>query len=105
MMENDWFTRLSALIEADGRDKKAISLKAGLGQNFLQQMLKDKKRPNIENFMKIIDVLGHTNAIYVLTGIKIDPRDLEFLNFFVTISEKKREAILELLHGKDDEAA
>lgn len=41
-MHDGWFERLVAVIKADERDMKALSLEAGFGQNYVQQMVKEK---------------------------------------------------------------
>ncbi len=58
MATDDWFTRLKQAIEADGRAHKTISLAAGLGQNYVQQMFAKDQAPKPATLEKILAVLG-----------------------------------------------
>jgi phage repressor protein C with HTH and peptisase S24 domain len=55
---DDWFTRLKEEIAADGRSYKVISLAAGLGQNYVQQMVAKDQPPKIPTLEKLLAVLG-----------------------------------------------
>lgn len=96
-MNEDWLDRLVDLIKADGRGMKPLSRAAGLGENFIQQMIKDRKVPSIEKLMAILDVLGGTSAIYVLTGFKLSSEDLEIIKLFSNSDERRKKALLTLL--------
>jgi phage repressor protein C with HTH and peptisase S24 domain len=55
---DDWFTRLKEEIAADGRSNKVISLAAGLGQNYVQQMVAKDQPPKLPTLEKLLAVLG-----------------------------------------------
>jgi phage repressor protein C with HTH and peptisase S24 domain len=55
---DDWFTRLKEEITADGRSNKVLSLAAGLGQNYVQQMIAKDQPPKIPTLEKLLVVLG-----------------------------------------------
>lgn len=74
-MNRDWFPRLLAVIEKDPRSKRKLSQDAGLGDNFVQQMIKNGKQPGAENLQALLDTLGYTKMIYVLTGIELLDED------------------------------
>lgn len=78
-MRNGWFDRLKQAIERDPRSMTAISLAAGCGQNYVQQMFRDGKEPGADRLARLIDVLGETSGLYVLTGLDLTDADLEFL--------------------------
>lgn len=65
MIEDDWFERLKEAIADDGRAAKTISLAAGLGQNFIQQMLAKNQRPKLSTLDKLLEVLGPEAAARV----------------------------------------
>ncbi len=77
-MVNGWYERFVGAIKADGRDLKAISLAARCGENYVQQMIKDGKRPGVDKFMAILTVLGSASALYVLTGLEMTDEDEAF---------------------------
>jgi phage repressor protein C with HTH and peptisase S24 domain len=65
MADDDWFGRLKEAIADDGRAAKTISLAAGLGQNFVQQMLAREQPPKQASLDKLLDVLGPEAAAKV----------------------------------------
>lgn len=78
-MTDGWFERLKIVIENDDRSLSKLSLEAGLGRNFVQQMLRDSKEPGTEKLKKILSTFPEATAIFVLVGIEIDESDLAFL--------------------------
>lgn len=96
-MDDKWFDRFLELIEADGRGMKAISLAAKCGENYVQQMVKNGKRPTVDKFMAILDVLGSASAVYVLTGFKLSQADMTIIDRLSSAGEKRRQAMITLL--------
>lgn len=90
--DEDLFDRLVAVIEASGRDYKDISKAAGLGQNYVQQMIKNRKAPAVTNFMSIMRALGETKAIFVLTGKEVSEEDSKVLELLMQMSPEAKEA-------------
>ncbi|MBY6005401.1 helix-turn-helix transcriptional regulator [Salipiger bermudensis] len=78
-MKEDWFQRLEEVIEADGRSLRKLSEDAKLGPNFVQQLLKYRKDPRASQLSKLLDALGKPAEFYVLTGSRLQPVDIEFL--------------------------
>lgn len=70
MLIDGWFERLKRAIEDDGRPAKEISLAAGLGQNYVQQMLKKEQPPKIETLEKLLTALGPKAEAFVRDAIK-----------------------------------
>lgn len=98
-MSKDWFTRFIEVIERDGRDMKAISLEAGCGQNYVQQMIKNGKRPGVDRLLAILNVLGSASAMYVLTGYEAAPEDQEFLRIVAGLDANLKDDALRLFRS------
>lgn len=93
------FDRLIAVIEASGRDYKDISLAAGLGQNYVQQMIRNRKAPAVTNFMSIMNELGRHNAIYVLMGRKASPEDDRLLELLGSLSQESKDKAVDFFRS------
>lgn len=52
-----WRKRLEAAIEASEMSKREISIAAGLGENYVQQMLRDGKEPSVSCLIAIAAAL------------------------------------------------
>lgn len=89
-MNQDWYGRFVDAIRKDGRDLKTISKAAGCGPNYVQQIIKDNKRPTVDRFMAILHVLGSPSALYVLTGHEPSPDDEDFIRLFSGLDPKLR---------------
>lgn len=74
-MARDWRERLKERVEADERSMRAISMAAGHGPNFIQQLLKDGKEPGFQKLVDLLSVLGPDAAVYVTTGIRLGTED------------------------------
>lgn len=93
-MKDDWFQRFVAAIEADPRDKKAISLAAKCGPNYVQQMITNGKRPGVDRFISILRVLGTAKSYEILTGIELGPDDADFIRAAAALDpESKASAV------------
>lgn len=64
-MQDDWFSRLKTAIADDGRPYREISRAAGLGQNYIQQMLDKDQPPKVATLDKILFALGQDAATKV----------------------------------------
>lgn len=98
-MSDEWFDRLREAIEASDKSMPEISIAAGRGRNYVQQMLKDRKQPGIENLLKILDALGSADAIYVLTGIRLTQETLDFVRMFEQIPDSHIDHALAVLRA------
>lgn len=99
-MTEDWFNRFIEMVEADGRGMINIALTAGLGRNYVQQIIKNGKKPTIERLMAILQVLGESPTIYVLTGVKTTPEDKSISSLLNSLTEEEKKAFLVLLQSK-----
>lgn len=96
-MDDNWFPRLIEAIEADPRSKRAISQAAGLGPNFVQQMIKNGKEPGAANLQALVRVLGTVKMFYIMTGIEVSPEDEDFLRSALAAPPRLRTRIQHLL--------
>lgn len=97
--DSAWFDRLLTLIEASktaGKDYKEISLAAGLGQNYVQQMVKERKQPTVDKFLAIMNVLGKSKVGFVLTGAEISEEDMLLVEAAAGLPPSAKPAALEL---------
>ena len=96
--EAAWFDRLLSLIEESknaGKDYKEISRAAGLGQNYVQQMVKNRKQPTVDKFLAIMNVLGKAKVGYVLTGEEISEEDLMLVEAAAGLPSSAKPAALD----------
>ena len=102
-MDDNWYPRLVAAIEADGRSKREISIAAGFGPNFVQQMIKEGKQPGAAKLQNLLKALGPPQMFYILTGIQVTREDEEFLKVALSASPRvkarMRDLMLEFLAG------
>jgi transcriptional regulator with XRE-family HTH domain len=98
-MKTGWQNRLRERLDADPRSYSDISLAAGLGRNYIQQMLKNGKEPGVEKLSRILEELGTDASIYVLSGHEFDPISLDFLNIFSELPEDVRKNTLDMFRS------
>lgn len=96
-MDDNWYPRLVAAIEADGRSKRQISEAAGFGPNFVQQMIKQGKVPSADKLQGLLRALGTHQMFYVLTGIEVRPEDEAFLRIALAAPQKVRDRMRDLM--------
>lgn len=96
-MTHDWFDRLIGAIRADGRSYKRISEEAGLGVNFVSQMVKSRKHPSGENIRRIIDVMPGASTAEIFLGLEITDQNLEFLTLLESLGPEDQAAIHQML--------
>lgn len=58
MANPQWFELLKEMIEKDGRPQRAISLAAGLGPNYVQQMVQKNQLPKPATIEKLLAILN-----------------------------------------------
>ena len=98
-MSNDWRERLKQAIKDDGRSLRAISAAADkVGENYLQQMLKDEKDPGFSRLSRVLAELGPAATVFVTSGVRLDepatiPRErmLETLMRMEGVTERRAE--------------
>lgn len=102
-MKDDWHARLEQVIREDGRSLRKISEDAKCGPNFVQQLLKNRKDPRASQLNRLLDTLGPGADFYVVTGLRLSPDDLEFLQLVSALDQDSRKNVAALM-GKLSEA-
>lgn len=97
-MENNYFTRLIDEIQSDGRSLRGLSMEAGLGENFISQMIKSGTQPAAHNLLAILNTLGGNSMAYVLLNIRISHEHIQMLQDFESLSPAAQQNFRNLLH-------
>lgn len=90
-----WLDRLRFAMKADGRSARAVSIAAGLGPNYLSELLLSKKEPGIEKFLRICQEL-HVSSSYVLTGTEVSQDAEEMLGILASLPAEEQETLFRL---------
>lgn len=102
-MSGDWRSRIIEAVERsvteDGRSYRDISIRAGVGQNFVGELVRGDKRSNVENVIKVAQELGLSLA-YVFAGVDIKPEDEAFLRILGSMSQEEKNHLLGFLRSK-----
>lgn len=93
-MDDLWFDRLLSVVERDGRDMKALSADAGLGENYVQQMVKYRKMPTVRSLVKLLDALGRADTLYIVTGEQFTPIDRRLLSVAAELDDEGKRALI-----------
>jgi hypothetical protein len=96
-MSDEWFDRLIEAVKADPRSDRAISRDAKLGTNFVQQLLRERKKPRVDSLMALLEALGSASLLYIFKGVKVGPQDEELLALVLRLDPSLREPALRLL--------
>lgn len=97
-MTDAWLSRIGGAIERDGRSKRAISMAAGLGVNFVSDLLKGEKTPGIDSLRRLCVELK-VSLPWVLTGVDMTPDAQEMLAILSQLSPEHQVMILDLARG------
>jgi transcriptional regulator with XRE-family HTH domain len=93
-MDERWFDRLVEAIRRDGRTMQAISKDAGLGENYVQQMVKDRKKPKIDSLVKLLQALGRADTLYIITGTEFTDEDRRLLEVASALDDAGKRALI-----------
>lgn len=93
-MDDRWFDRLLEAVSRDGRDMKAISRAAKLGENYVQQMVKDRKVPKIDSLVKLLQALGRADTLYIITGTEFTAEDRRLLEVASALDDDGKRALI-----------
>lgn len=88
-----WLDRLRDAVKADGRSLRDVSLSAGLGPNYLSELLGKDKEPGINKLERLCRELNVSLA-YVLTGLQVTPEDEEKLALLAELPEEDAATVL-----------
>lgn len=99
-MDDRWFQRLIDAIDADCRSHNQLSEDAGLGRNYIQQMVKYGKQPTGPKLEAILNALGGGKlAVYVMTGLDITDEDLDTLRLLQEADDEIRSNVIAILRA------
>lgn len=93
-MDDRWFDRLIEAVKRDGRDMKAISKAAKLGENYVQQMVKDGKKPKINTLVRLLQALGRADTLYIITGTEFSAADRRLLEVAAQLDDDGKQALI-----------
>lgn len=91
----DWRNRLLTAVDDDGRSDRAISLAAGLGPNFVNELRNSEKEPGVNKVTRLARTLNLSLG-YVFSGMEISAVNEADLKVFLSLSPENRQAILTL---------
>ena len=100
---SEWIERLQLAVEMDGRSLRKLSLKAGLGPNFLSQLFADQKEPGVNKFLAVLNVLGAESALFVVMGLRFDDADEELVRSVLNLPPDLRKKALRLILALQDD--
>ncbi|SDX99225.1 hypothetical protein [Roseicitreum antarcticum] len=98
-MNEAWLDRLLECVERDGRSMRAISIAAGNGPNWLQQVFKNKKDPGFNRLAKTLDILGTSATLYVISGTQMGDEDAELFQILLSVPPRVRAEALDLFRA------
>lgn len=88
-MSEGWQRRLEEAAKRDGRSYRAISKAAGLGANYLSEVLSNGKVPGIDKLQKLCAELN-VSAAFLLTGNDLSREDEEMLGVLGSLTPEQR---------------
>jgi lambda repressor-like predicted transcriptional regulator len=95
-MDDEWFKRLVAEIDAHPDSRRAISLRAGFSDTYLHQMITYEKHPSVSRFIAICDAIGK-DPVEILTGVKSNAETAKAVQMFAAMPPDQRKAFLAML--------
>lgn len=94
-MDGEWLARLKKAIEVDGRSMRAISLAAGLGANYLSEVIRNGKEPGVEKMMRICEAMN-VSFTSIVTGVELDADAESYLRMLANLSPSERRSLDDL---------
>ncbi len=98
MKMSNWKDRLRAGIEANGMSQREVSLAAGLGAGYVNDMLKNDKDATIGHLLSVCRA-ANISIYKVLGDFEITPETEEFLRLLMNADEATQKSILHLLQS------
>lgn len=94
-----WRERLIKAIEADPRSLRAISKDAGLGPNYVTQMISGNKGPTAAALVKLAETL-QVSVTFIFTGAEMSQVDEDLLKLAAEMDETEKTHLLGLLRAR-----
>lgn len=96
MPDREWKQRLAASIAATHRSQRDISIKAGVGAGYVNDILTGSKDATVGRLKAVCAEAG-LSIYYVLGGFDITPEKEELLRRLDQVDENTQRAVLHLL--------
>lgn len=94
-----WRDRLIEAINKDGRSHRSLSLEAGLGPNYVNQLLAPNSRgPTASALIKLLAALK-VSPTYIISGSAITPEHEELLYLVSRMSPASRSKLVDFLRS------
>lgn len=95
-----WRERLIEAIHNDGRSLRAISLDAGLGPNYVNQLIAPTSRgPTAEKLIKLLNTL-RVSPTYIITGSPMTADFEELLRLASQMKPETRQKLIDYLRSE-----
>ena len=91
----DWRSRLLTAVDADPRSDRAISVEAGLGVNFVNELRNGSKVARVDKVLAVAKTLN-VSLGYIFSGFDLTSQDEADLALFLSLTPENRQAILSL---------
>lgn len=103
-MEREWRVRLSEALDKSGKSKREVSLAAGCGPGYLHDVLHpdQPKDPTIERLLRICQELN-VSLTWIAYGVEMNEADERLLRAFASLTQKQRDALLDLADPEGDD--
>lgn len=99
--DREWRVRLLQAIADDGRSARKIGILAGVGGNYVRQMINEGKQPSFDIVVRLCEVLD-ISVTYIVSGAKMSRYEEEVLAILTRMDDQQRKALqafLETLSG------
>lgn len=97
-MEDKWKDRLLEAIDADDRSDRAISLSAGLGVNFVNELRNTSKEPSLQKVLKLAAELD-LSLSYLFIGYELTKDDEDLLFVLRSLPAEAKAGLLTALRA------
>jgi len=101
-MDSAWKTRLLKAVDDDGRSDRAVSVAAGLGVNFVNELRNTEKEPSIQKVLKLAAELN-LSLIHLFLGREITKDDEDLLFVLQSLPEDAKVGLLTALRAAKKE--
>jgi transcriptional regulator with XRE-family HTH domain len=100
-MMGSWRERLTQALANSGRSMRSVSIAAKCSPNYLHSILAEGQEPAIDRLLRIADVMN-VSLSWLLYGLEIGRQEEELLRRYALLSDRQRQAILDLAGGPDE---
>lgn len=103
-MNEPWRKRLIKIIDDavdNGRSMRDISLRAGLGPNYVRHIVSGENAPTIEKLAALAAELN-VSLLYILKGFDVSQETEDLISIFEGMPAKRRAILLALLEDETE---